>query len=505
MPRFDIVFIDPFSFVHEAFPQLAALVTAGRGPGGVRTSLRVPHIDAVREECAPATRQRLEAWLRSKRRGDALRPLSSGRFEQIRPEILRRLHNVASHSNGPAVAVLTLDVEWAHELHRSYPGLPLLRYEGRGVCQWFASPAPAPRHEVVREAPREEPREVQERRPSVARLRRLDDGPTADRLPLAAGLALGGALRGGTLGRCIASGGEGWIQQVVLPDETAASRTLVCKVLKRPSAWRRSKLEWMLAVPQRPSGAAWPTALVGDARGDWLGFLLPKVPGDELQHVLQRVWSAGDDSLRPTRRQLARLAQQSVARIEEVHALGVLVGDVQPKNLLATDDDVVLIDTDSFQVDGYPCPVGIVEFLHPELLGRDLKQTLRTPLHERFAVATLVFQTLMGRQSPYAHIGGGTPLENQRKGHFPYRAGVGGLRGVPQGSRGPTARMWGHLSPELQQAFRASFEDRTPPELPVWRALLAEYEEALGNGLYSNEAIPPARLKSWRTDGGAPR
>ncbi len=502
MPRYDVVFVDPLTFVHEAFPELAAVVTAGRGPGGARTSLRVPHLDAVRAECAPATRLRLEAWLRGKRRGDALRPLSSDRFELIRPEILRRLHNVASQANGPTVAVLTLDVEWAHELHRSYPGLPLLRYEGRGVCQWFASLPPLPRPEVVREAPPEAPKE-----PAFgARLRRIDDGPIADRQPLAAGIALGGALRGGTLGRCIASGGEGWIHQVVLPGETAASRTQVGKVLKRPSAWRRAKLEWMLAVPHRPSGAAWPTAQVSDARGDWLGFLLPEVSGDELQHVLQRVWSAGDDSQRPTRRQLARLARRSVVRIEEVHALGVLVGDVQPKNLLVTgDDDVVLIDTDSFQVDGYPCPVGIVEFLHPELLGRDLKQTLRTPLHERFAVATLVFQTLMGRQSPYAHIGGATPLENQRKGHFPYRAGAGGLRGVPQGSRGPTARMWGHLSPELQQAFRASFEDRSPPELSVWRALLAEYEEALGNGLYSNEAIPPARLKSWRTGEGAHR
>ena len=501
MPRFDVVFVDPFTFVHEAFPELAASATAGRGPGGARTSLRVPHLDVVREECAPATRLRLDAWLRSKHRGDALRPLSSDRFEQIRPEILRRLHNVASQSNGPAVAVLTLDVEWAHELHRSYPGLPLLRYEGRGVCPWFASQPQASRPEVARDAPPE----TSKLPPSGPRLRRIDDGPIADRLPLATGIALGGALRGGTLGRCIASGGEGWIHQVVLPGETAASRTLVCKVLKRPSAWRRSKLEWMLAVPTPPAGAAWPTAHVGDARGDWLGFLLPKVSGDELQQVLQRVWSAGDDSQRPTRRQLARLARRSVARIEQVHALGVLVGDVQPKNLLVTgDDDVVLIDTDSFQVDGYPCPVGIVEFLHPELLGRDLKQTLRSPLHERFAVATLVFQTLMGRQSPYAHIGGATPLENQRNGHFPYRAGLGGLRGVPQGSRGPTARMWGHLSPELQQAFRASFEDRTPPELAIWRALLADYEEALGSGHYSNEAIPPARLKSWRAGAEAP-
>lgn len=496
MPRFDIVFVDPFTFASGRFPSIAAAFNAARGPMGARTSLRVPSLRAVEERIAPAARAPLEAWLLGRPRGDAARRLSSERFDDLRPEILRRIHNVARQANGPAIAVLTSDVDWAGELHRTYPGLPLLAFDGRRVGPWFASAAP-PSTEggVALDAPRE---------PSpAARLRPIDDGPTVERPPPAIGAALGGARRGGRLGRCLASGGEGWIHEVVLPGDSAPSRSLVCKVVKRPSAWRRAKLERMLSVAQRPSGTAWPTELVTDARGGWLGFLLPKVSGEELQRVLQRVWSQDPDHARPTRGALARLARRAVARIEEVHALGALVGDVQPKNLLVLADDVTLIDADSFQLDGYPCPVGVVEFLHPELLGRDLKQTLRTPLHERFAVATLVFQTLMARQSPYAHIGGASPLENQRKGLFPYRVGAGGLRAVPHGPRGPTARMWGHLSPELRRAFRASFEDGAPPDLSRWGELLVEYEQALANGHYSDDAIPPAPLRLWRARVGA--
>ena len=53
---------------------------------------------------------------------------------------------------------------------------------------------------------------------------------------------------------------------------------------------------------------------------------------------------------------------------------------------------VYLVDTDSYQVETYPCPVYMPPFLHPELVGQDLRSLLRTMKHEHFAVATLPCQ-----------------------------------------------------------------------------------------------------------------
>jgi hypothetical protein len=487
MPRFDIVFVDPLAFVDEGFPELAQATTVAREAGRSRASLRIPKLSVVREWLTPSTRARLEVWLRDNQRNDAYRVLSERRFDALRPEIVRRLHNVARRAQAASVAVLTLDEGWAAELHRTYPGLPLLRFEGRRVRTWFGrlpEPTPEPAPRVARPTP----------------LRALDDGPAVDRAPPEEGEALGGEHRGGRLGKRLAAGGEGWIHAFAHP--RFGPHTHVCKIFKRPSAWRRAKLERMLAVEPRPLGVAWPQALLFDGDDRWLGYLQPKLAGVELQQVLQRVWKAEP----PTRAQLVRYARRALARVAAVHAVGARVGDVQPKNFLVTaDDELFLLDADSFQFDGYPCPVGIVEYLHPELLGRDLKKLLRTDAHERFAVATLVFQIFMGRQAPYAHVGGGTPLENQRKARFPYRRGLGGLALVPQGPDGASARMWSHLPYELRRAFTRAFDAHEAPTIEAWAALLADYERELERGRYSNDAIPSGRLTPWRRARRAPR
>jgi hypothetical protein len=492
MPRFDIVFIDPLAFVDQGFPELALATAAARAAGASRASLRIPRLSVVREWLTPSTRAQLETWLRAHRNDDTYRELTGDRIDALRPELLRRLHNVARRAAPPMVAVLTLDEAWARELHRSYPGLPILRFEGARVRGWFEHPSIAaapsmPSVPSARAAPASAPRL------RVTLLRSIDDAPLAERKPVGEGVLLGGEHRGGRLGARLAVGGEGWIHTFEHP--RFGANAYVCKVLKRPAAWRRAKLERMLEVRERPAGVAWPHALVFDARGEWLGFLLPRVAGAELQQALQRVWSQQP----PSRMQLVHYARRALARVAAVHAAGAFVGDLQPKNfLLGRDAELTLIDADSFQLDGYPCPVGIVEYLHPELLGRDLKTLLRTDEHERFAVATLMFQILMGRQSPYAHIGGGTPLENQRKARFPYRRGRDGRVHVPLGPDGPAARMWSHLPYGLRQAFTTAFDHRVGPELATWDALLARYAEEIERGRYSNDAVPSAFVTEWR-------
>jgi len=171
--------------------------------------------------------------------------------------------------------------------------------------------------------------------------------------------------------------------------------------------------------------------------------------------------------------------------------MGVLVGDVQPKNVLVGEGDAVtLIDADSFQLPSRPSPVGVADYLHPELLDQNLRETPRLPHHEDFALATLLFVTLHGGLHPYAHVGGGTPLENQRRRIFPYGLDAASER-TPHGRAGPFARLWMELTPRLRRAFLACFETLRPVRLELWPALLDEYLEALAEGRCSAALVPP--------------
>ena len=195
-----------------------------------------------------------------------------------------------------------------------------------------------------------------------------------------------------------------------------------------------------------------------------------------------------------TRLHLANLASKVVEAIDHLHALDVLVGDINPANIIIrSDSEVFLVDCDSYQVDRYPCPVGIPTFLAPELLKRDLSRTLRTNTHEYFALATLIFMILHPGKPPYSHKGGEDPSNNIRKRNFPYQRGDKGSHGVPDG---PWRYMFSHLTYEMKEAFHGVFSDLEPIPASDWKRLLGKYQHALRNGYVSDDPFPREFKKS---------
>ena len=92
-------------------------------------------------------------------------------------------------------------------------------------------------------------------------------------------------------------------------------------------------------------------------------------------------------------------------------------------NLLVTEDstNIWMVDTDSFQIENFPCPVGTVNFTAPEIQGRKYPEFLRSKEHELFAVATMLFMLLHPGKPPYSQQGGGSPSDNIKAMDFPYR------------------------------------------------------------------------------------
>jgi hypothetical protein len=164
-----------------------------------------------------------------------------------------------------------------------------------------------------------------------------------------------------------------------------------------------------------------------------------------------------------------------------IHASNALIGDVNAMNILVESErSVYLVDCDSYQVGRYPCPVGAINFVAPELQGLDLHRHIRNMEHELFAIATLLFMILMPGKPPYSHQGGGDGAANIRRMHFPYALGEKPTDGAPLGA---WRLCWSHLNRPLKDAFHRTFhaDYRGKPRTTVneWICLLKEYQEVL--------------------------
>ncbi len=280
------------------------------------------------------------------------------------------------------------------------------------------------------------------------------------------------------LGRKLHEGGEGAIFEVENWEEG------VCKIYfsNRLTVGRKDKITRMLTRKVDNPAICWPLDHIRDEGGVFRGFVMRRAWGAPLDHTLFIPNRFLEQRPEWTRRESVRLAQTILRTIEQLHRMNVLIGDVNPQNIILSGPDTVfLVDCDSFQVEGYPCPVGTVNFSAPEIQGSHFGKLLRTNEHELFAVATLLFMILLPGKPPYSHQGGADGASNIRQMNFPYtRDRNSSSRRAPQGV---WTFCWSHLSTELKDAFTWSFnrENFGKPRVTIaeWLHLLERYSKVL--------------------------
>lgn len=269
----------------------------------------------------------------------------------------------------------------------------------------------------------------------------------------------------------------------------------VCKVYHkdRRTAQLREKLELMVSMQLRHPAICWPEEVVCDSKGDFVGYLMPQASGHELQtsvFIKPRLESTFPGW---TREHLVTLAQTILDAVAFLHEKGVLIGDINGRNILVEDEKTVyLVDADSYQVGPHRCSVGIPHFLAPELQGKDLKSVTREPRHEHFAVATLVFMLMMPGKPPFAYAGGTNPAENVKNRHFPYN--LGGVKKGEKVPRGPWIYIWSNLPRTLKENFHQVFTDGDRLNIDAWQEAMRKYAYELDQG-YVNDEIFPTELK----------
>lgn len=212
------------------------------------------------------------------------------------------------------------------------------------------------------------------------------------------------------IGRELGKGGEGAVYEV------PANPLWVAKLYNQhhqADAPKQAKLRFMASTadPELLSYAAWPQeTLHRNANGPVVGFLMSKVIGRAPIHMLYSPAHRRHDYPKAAWDFLLFAARNTAAAFAAIHRHGHVLGDVNQGNVLVgADTKVVLIDTDSFQINAnaetYLCPVGVAHFTPPELQGvASFHRVPRTFNHDNFGLALLIFHLLFGGRHPYSGV-----------------------------------------------------------------------------------------------------
>src|SRR5215475_2944533 len=206
-------------------------------------------------------------------------------------------------------------------------------------------------------------------------------------------------------GQRVGAGSEGGIYEV------QNRYDLVAKVYyETPPAEKAEKLIALTRLgAERLRGlSAWPIDVLRDRRnGRVAGFVMNRLTQAEEVHTLHSPRSRLQKFPGASWAFLIHVAANFARAVATVHEHGLVIGDVNPKNILVTRKATVyLLDVDSFQVcfDGktYRCEGGFPEYTPPELQGVALRDIDRAQEHDGFGLAVAIFQLLFMGRHPFA-------------------------------------------------------------------------------------------------------
>ena len=298
----------------------------------------------------------------------------------------------------------------------------------------------------------------------------------------------------------LARGGQGRVYRVEQrPD-------VVCKIFDyyETAAAALPKVTAMIAAPpDDPTRAgghvsiAWPTELVYDSAGRFVGFLMPLVSEAVPIERFFRHASRQKLPFAVGLKEVFRILRNVAAIFKAMHKDGYVVGDVNPRNLLVRKDAMcAIIDCDSMQVPAgngkqFLCTVFVAEFTAPELLSADVSKHVRTIDSELFSLAVLFFKLMMEEFHPFQGIPTNQTLinnlhiENMRNGIFHYMPNT-------HCSIAKASPPFDCLGPSIQELFRRAFtKPGNRPTAGDWYDALVVNEERLVYCQNDNQHVYP--------------
>ncbi len=254
-----------------------------------------------------------------------------------------------------------------------------------------------------------------------------------------------------TLLKRLANGGEGAIYETNKKD-------FVAKIYfkENNTTHKFEKLKIMISKHIRHKGICFPTNLLFNDKREFVGYLMPKASGRELGKSLFIKPLFEKHFSHWNKKDTITLCLNILDKIKFLHSKNVILGDINPANILIVSaNEIYFVDTDSYQIEDFPCPVGTINFTAPEIQRKKFGEFLRTKENENFALATLLFMIMLPGKPPYAQLGGEDQVSNIISGNFSYPLGDETNQKAPDG---PWRFMWSHLLFGLKEAFYNTFK-----------------------------------------------
>ena len=282
-----------------------------------------------------------------------------------------------------------------------------------------------------------------------------------------------------SLGEKIASGGEGTVYEI--------DGNKVAKIYFEPQG-RLPKMSAFISKGLNVRGICTPDELLYDKDKKFAGFTMQKAEGKSLQLSIFQPQLFKNLFPSWSKIEITKLALNVLDKIEVLHEKDILVGDINPMNINVVNyDDVYLLDTDSFQIDDYPCPVGTVDFTAPEIQGVNYTEFIRSKEHEYYAIATLLFMIFLPGKHPYSRSGGGEKQENIINHDFVFPLGDEDSYSTPKGQ---WEAIWYSLPFDIRKCFYDVFKKNKRYPITTWKKILNQYLIDLDANQYTREIFP---------------
>lgn len=175
------------------------------------------------------------------------------------------------------------------------------------------------------------------------------------------------------LGAKIEAGGEGIIYTTNTP--------YVAKIYKKENNTKRKyeKIKLMLSKKIKCEGVCYPVEVLYNYNKEFVGYMMPKAKGNELQKsiFIKPLFLKKFPNWK--KRDTVELCITILKKIKYLHDRNIVMGDINPANILVVSPkEVYFVDTDSYQVENFPCPVGTNNYTAPEIQRKHFSGFLRT-------------------------------------------------------------------------------------------------------------------------------
>ena len=256
-------------------------------------------------------------------------------------------------------------------------------------------------------------------------------------------------------------------------------------------------------------GVCWPIDILNDNNGYFVGILVPASRGVQLTRSIFN-GATGLSQFFPqwNKIDLCVLTVTILDKIQKMHDLGLLFGCINPASIyIAGTQDVYFVDTDSWQVEGYPALSHNQTFTPPELLRDNKTLLIYTMDQENYQIAVLAFMLMMPGKFPYTKGKNADERDSIIDKAFPFSVG-GGMRRSRDAERpsGIWRIVWDHLPYQMCDGFYNTFHSNGKYAQPgyrldttKWIKMTKDFNDTLmtSNGAGSRSMFP----RTFRRDG----